>query len=144
MEKTIVRPGSTVTVNYIGTLENGRIFHSTDDDTPLTFILGAGQIFPALEEAVMGMRSGEVKNIVLSAEQAYGPRRKENIITVARHLFPAEREIMIGQKLGIEFKGGGTRMMIVTSVDESGVTLDGNHPLAGEELTFALRVVNVE
>ena len=138
------KTGSTVTISYIGTLDNGRIFHSTEADGPLTVTIGSEQLFPALEQAIIGMHAGEVKNIVLSAEEAYGPRRQENVITVARNTFPAGKEIKVGQKLSIEFKGGASRVMVVTAVNEEEVTLDGNHPLAGLELTFALKVEQVE
>lgn len=136
--------GSTVTISYIGTLDNGRIFHSTEAEGPLTVTIGSGQLFPALEQAIIGMRAGEVKNIELSAEEAYGPRRQENIIQVARHSFTAGKEINVGQKLSIEFKGGTSRVMVVTAVSDTDVTLDGNHPLAGLDLTFALKVEQVE
>lgn len=135
--------GSIVTISYIGTLDNGRIFHSTETQGPLTVTIGAGQLFPALEQAIIGMREGEVKNIELSTEEAYGPRRQENIIRVARKTFPAGKEIIVGQKLSIEFKGGTSRIMVVTAVDDAEVTLDGNHPLAGLDLTFALRVESI-
>lgn len=135
--------GRTVTISYIGTLDNGRIFHSTEAQGPLTVVIGAGQLFPALEQAIIGMRAGEVKNIELTAEEAYGPRLQENIIRVARRTFPAGKEIIVGQKLSIEFKGGSSRVMVVTSVDDAEVTLDGNHPLAGLDLTFALKVEQV-
>ena len=138
------KTGSTVTISYIGTLDNGRIFHSTEADGPLTVTIGSEQLFPALEQAIIGMHAGEVKNIVLSAEEAYGPRRQENVITVARNTFPAGKEIKVGQKLSIEFKGGASRVIVVTAVNEEEVTLDGNHPLAGLELTFALKVEQVE
>jgi FKBP-type peptidyl-prolyl cis-trans isomerase 2 len=136
--------GSTVTISYIGTLDNGRIFHSTENQGPLTVTIGAGQLFPALEQAIIGMRAGEVKNIELAAADAYGPRLKENIISVARHTFPAGKEIIVGQKLSIEFKGGVSRVMVVTGVSGDDVTLDGNHPLAGLDLTFALKLERVE
>jgi peptidylprolyl isomerase len=141
---TRAQTGSSVTVSYVGTLDNGRIFHSTDEQGPQTFTLGAGQLFPALEQAIIGMRAGEVKNIVLSAAEAYGPRLPENIICLSRGSLPAGKKIVAGQKLSIEFKGGITRVMVVTAVGESEVILDGNHPLAGQELTFALRVDKVE
>ena len=136
--------GSSVTISYIGTLDNGRIFHSTDEHGPQTFTIGAGQLFPALEQEIIGMHPGEVKNIVISAEDAYGPRLRENIINVARQTFPAGKEITIGQKLSIEFKGGTSRVMVVTAVSEKDVTLDGNHPLAGLDLTFALKLDRIE
>ena len=136
--------GSTVTIRYIGTLDNGRIFHSTDEHGPQTCTIGAGQIFPALEQAIIGMRTGEVKNILLTAEEAYGLRLQENIIKVSRQTFPAGKEITVGQKLSIEFKGGTSRVMVVTDVGEVDVTMDGNHPLAGLDLTFALSLDKVE
>lgn len=136
--------GSTVTISYIGTLDNGRIFHSSDADGPLTVTIGREQLFPVLEQALIGMGPGEVKNVVLSAAEAYGPRLAENIITLPRTAFPAGKVIEAGQKLSVEFKGGASRVMIVTAAGEAAVTLDGNHPLAGLELTFALRVDRVE
>ena len=136
--------GSSVTISYIGTLDNGRIFHSTDEHGPQTFTIGAGQVFPALEQAITGMRTGEAKNILLPAAEAYGPRRTENIISVPRQAFPAGKEIVAGQKLSIDFKGGQSRVMVVTSVSDADVTLDGNHPLAGLDLTFSLKLERVE
>jgi FKBP-type peptidyl-prolyl cis-trans isomerase 2 len=136
--------GSSVTISYIGTLDNGRIFHSTEEHGPQTFTIGADQIFPALEQAVIGMQAGEVKNIELTAEEAYGPRLQENIISVSRQSFPAGKDIAAGQKLSIEFTGGVSRVMVVTDVGESDITLDGNHPLAGLDLTFAVRIDRVE
>ncbi len=136
--------GSTVTFSYIGTLDNGRIFYSSDEQGPLTVTLGNNELFPALEQAIVGMGAGGVKNIFLTAEAAYGHRLSENIITLARSLFPADKVITSGQKLQVEFKGAEQRNMVVTSVTDTDVTLDGNHPLAGLDLTFALRVDQVE
>lgn len=140
---TIATHGSSVTISYIGTLDNGRIFHSTEEHGPQTFTIGDGQVFPALEQALIGMRAGEVKNILLTAAEAYGPRVRENIVRVAREAFPAGKEIVAGQKLSIDFKGGASRVMVVSAVAEDGVTLDGNHPLAGLDLTFALKLESV-
>lgn len=142
MKRTAI-PGSVVTVSYIGTLDNGRIFQDTGVDGPLIFTIGNDQVFAALEAEVIGMVEGEVKNIVLAPEQAYGPRRSENILTMARSLFPVDKELIPGQKLRIEFGGNRERLMQITTVSESEVTLDGNHPLAGYELTFALRLDRV-
>lgn len=136
--------GSTVTISFVGTLDNGRIFHSSDEHGPLCLTIGNSQVFPALEQAIIGMGAGEAKNVVLPAAEAYGPRRQENIIQVARHVFPADKEIAVGQKLSIEFAGGASRVMMVVAAGETDVTLDGNHPLAGSELTFALKVDRVE
>lgn len=137
------RIGSTVSISYIGTLDDGTIFHSTEEDGPITVTLGAGELFPALENAILGMHPGETRNIVLPAAEAYGPRLPENIIRLSRGAFPAKKEITPGQKLSIEFAGGVCRVMVVTEADEAAVTLDGNHLLAGFDLTFALRLDEV-
>lgn len=138
------RRGDTVTISYIGTLDNGRIFDSTDEHGPLTITLGSDQVFAALETAVIGMAAGEAKNIVIPATDAYGPRREANILKVKRELFPAERELRVGEKLQLQFKGGVERIMLILEADDQEVTLDGNHPLAGLDLTFALRLDAVE
>jgi len=132
--------GNTVTVSYIGTLDNGRIFDSTEANGPLTFTIGNDQVFTALEQAIIGMASGETRNIVIPAAEAYGPRLEANIIKVKREMFPAERQLRIGEKLRIEFSGGKERVLIILEENEQEVTLDGNHPLAGLDLTFALRL----
>lgn len=134
------RLGDTVTISYIGTLDNGRIFDSTDEHGPLTITLGSDQVFAALETAVIGMAAGEAKNIVIPAAEAYGPRREANILKVKRELFPVERELRVGEKLQLQFKGGVERIMLILEADDQEVTLDGNHPLAGLDLTFALRL----
>jgi FKBP-type peptidyl-prolyl cis-trans isomerase 2 len=137
---TLAQIDDTVDISYIGTLDDGTIFHSTEEHGPLRVTIGAGELFPALEAAIIGMRHAETRNIVLCAAEAYGPRLQENIIQLARHSFPAGKEITPGQKMSIEFAGGTSRIMVVTEVTEAVVTLDGNHPLAGFNLTFALRL----
>jgi len=131
--------GDRVTVSYIGTLDNGRIFDSTEE-IPLTITIGQDEVFPALETGIVGMKVGEVKNIFIQARDAYGPRRPENILKVKRELFPADKELQVGQKLKLEFGVAGEQLMIIVDHNETEVVLDGNHPLAGLDLTFALRL----
>lgn len=138
------RHGSTVTIQYVGTLDNGRTFDSTTDEEPLVFTIGNNQVFPALEQAMVGMTVGEVRNIVIPAADAFGPRRQENMLLLDRGRLPAEKEITVGQKISIEFAGGQSRVMLVSGIDDGTVTLDGNHPLAGLDLTFALRLDRIE
>ena len=135
--------GDRVTVHYIGTLDNGHIFDQRDGDEPLSFVIGAGEIFPDMETGIIGMKVGEVKNIHLAAEQAYGLRLDENLLKVSRKLFPADRELRIGRKLNIELAGNEQRMMRIRHVDEQEVLLDGNHDLAGCDLTFALELIEI-
>lgn len=135
--------GDRVTVHYIGTLDNGHIFDQRDGDEPLSFLIGAGEIFPDMETAIIGMKVGDVKNIHLAAEQAYGLRLDENLLKVSREIFPADRELRIGRKLNIELAGNEQRMMRIRHVDEQEVLLDGNHDLAGCDLTFALELMEI-
>lgn len=137
------QPGDRVIIHYIGTLDNGRIFATADADQPLEFEIGGGDIFPALEEAIVGMREGEALNLTLSVEQAYGPRRQENLVRVALSMFPPGRQPQVGEKISLDFADGGSRVMRVVEVDDGHVTLDGNHALAGCELTFALKLVSI-
>ena len=137
------KTGDLVTVHYIGTLDNGRIFDQRDTDQPLSLTLGAEEVFPALEKAIIGMTVGEVKNIHLAAEQAYGLRLDENLLRVPRELFPSAKELRIGQKLSVELGGNSQRVMRIRQVDEREVLLDGNHDLAGCDLTFALQLVAI-
>ena len=138
------QPGSTVTISYIGTLDNGRIFHSTEEHGPIRFTVGNNEVFPALERAVLAMTVGEARNVVIQAAEAYGPRLEANLLKVKRELFPSDRELMLGEKLSLTFAGGTARVMLVLALDEHEVTLDGNHPLAGCDLTFALRLDAVD
>ena len=138
------KTGDMVPVPYIGTLDNGRIFDQRDMDQPLTFTVGAGEVFTRLENEIVGMAVGEVKNICLLAEDAYGLRLDANLLKVSRDLFPADKELRIGQKLNVELGGKMQRMMRVRRVEQETVTLDGNHDLAGCDLTFALKLVTIE
>lgn len=132
--------GDTVTISYIGTLDNGRIFDSTEEQGALTITLGEDQVFPALEAAIVGMVVGDTQNIQIAAADAYGHRLESNIIKVGRSLFPPDRELRIGEKLSLQFKGGVERVMMILEINDQEVMLDGNHPLAGLDLTFALRL----
>ena len=136
--------GDKVTVHYIGTLDNGRIFDQRDADNPLSFTLGAGDVFPQLEAEIVEMKVGEVKNVYLAAEDAYGLRLDENLLNVSRDLFPGDKDLRIGQKLVVELGGNTQRIMRVRKIEDKTVLLDGNHDLAGCDLTFALELVAIE
>lgn len=135
--------GDHIEIHYIGTVDNGAIFDSCDDESPMLLTLGNHEIFPALEDEIIGMRAGEVKNILVKAADAYGPRLADNTLVVERSFFPTDRPIEVGQKLTIEFADGEQRVMLVIKVDAENVTLDGNHPLAGLDLTFALELAKI-
>ena len=135
-----VGQGDRVQIRYIGTLDNGRIFDSTEEHGPLSLVVGSGTVFPALEAAIIGMRVGEAKNLLIPAAEAYGPRLEENQLTLRRDQLPYGREPKLGQRLQLSLANGESLELRVLRVSGEGVVLDGNHPLAGLDLTFALTV----
>lgn len=136
-------PGDRVTVHYIGTLDNGAIFDSRDNNDPLTFVLGEGAVFPALEQQICGMHCGQTGNIIIPSAEAYGPRKNDNLLKVERSQFPPDRPPESGKLLTITFADGEERIMRIIGCDETSVTLDANHPLAGLDLTFALTLIAI-
>lgn len=140
----VVGQGDRVQIRYIGTLDNGRIFDSTEDHGPLQLVVGGGAVFPALETALLGMRVGEAKNLLIPAAEAYGPRLAENLLTLPRSQFPADRELRLGQRLQLSLASGEVLEMQILRLSAEEVVLDGNHPLAGLDLTFALQLDAIE
>lgn len=140
----VVQNGDRVTIHYIGTLDNGGLFDTADEENPLRITLGQGEVFPALEAAVLGMKVGAANNLLIPAAQAYGPHRKENMLRVSRQQFASERELRVNEKLSLAFADGEEQIMRVVTCDSETVTLDGNHPLAGLDLTFAFKLVSID
>lgn len=134
--------GDTVSIHYTGTLADGSVFDSSRGRTPLEFTLGSGQVIPGFDAAVDGMAIGEEKTVTIPADEAYGPRRRELMVEVSRAQLPDDLRPEIGQQLELS-QGGQQFVVTVRDVSEASVVLDGNHPLAGEDLTFALELVEV-
>jgi peptidylprolyl isomerase len=136
------QPGDTVHVHYTGTLADGSEFDSSRDRTPLEFTLGTGQVVPGFERAVTGMNVGEMKTVTIPSADAYGPRRDELLLEVPRAQIPPHITPTVGQRYQV---GAGDRAVpvVVSAVADDVVVLDGNHPLAGEDLTFALHLVDI-
>jgi peptidylprolyl isomerase len=140
---TQAKPGDTVTVHYTGKLEDGTVFDSSVGRDPLQFSIGSGSIIPGFEQAVIGMTPGESKTETIGSEQAYGPYYEEMVLVVDRQQMPTELSIQIGQQLQIRQPSGQTIPVIITDVSDGEVTLDANHPLAGEDLTFDIQLVAI-
>nr|WP_088888765.1 peptidylprolyl isomerase [Leptolyngbya ohadii] len=135
--------GDTVKVHYTGKLEDGTVFDSSVDREPLEFKIGAGNLIPGFEQAVVGMAEGESKTETISTENAYGSYAEEMVITVDRSDMPADMEPQVGQQLHLQQSDGQIIPVIVTDVSKATVTLDANHPLAGENLTFEIQLVAI-
>ncbi|MFZ5762485.1 MAG: FKBP-type peptidyl-prolyl cis-trans isomerase [Thermodesulfobacteriota bacterium] len=135
-----------VTLLYNGTLANGETFDSSEDAGPLSFRIGDQSVMPAFEQAVIGMAVGETRNITLAPEEAYGPRREELVVEVPRDTF-GPRELSRGMVLGLTMEQEGKPVQMpatVVAVAESTVTVDFNHPLAGQTLTFTLTLEAID
>ena len=136
------KPGDTVLLHYTGTLDDGSEFDSSRGRDPLEFTLGAGQVIPGFDEAVAGMRVGEQKTVTIPADQAYGERQEGLILAVPRAQVPPHIALEVGQELQLSQEGHAFQVTVRELSDDQ-VVLDGNHPLAGEALTFALELVEI-
>lgn len=133
-----VQNGDTVRVHYIGTLADGTEFDSSVGREPITFTVGQGQVIPGFEDAVRGMEPGEQKTVTIAAEDAYGPHREEMVLRVERASLPEGLSPEVGDRLALTTSDGQQVPVRVTAVSDDDITLDANHPLAGEDLTFAI------
>ncbi len=135
-----VAEGSQVTVEYTGRLVDGSVFDSSADRDPLVFTAGAGQMIAGFDAAVLGMEVGEAKTVTMAPEEAYGPRIQGLEEQVPRDVLP--EGIEVGTPLKAELNDE-VLVLWVTEIDDEGVTLDPNHPLAGETLEFDIEVVAI-
>jgi peptidylprolyl isomerase len=135
--------GDTVHVHYKGSLEDGSVFDSSEGGDPLEFTIGAGEVIPGFEDAVLGMNAGDRKRETILAERAYGERQNELIFKVDRGQIPPGTEVELGDMLRIGFPDGQNASVQVIELDDRSVTLDANHPLAGKTLIFDLELVGL-
>ena len=137
--------GDTVKVHYRGKLHDGSVFDETSDREPMQFTIGEGQVIPGFEEAVVGMNPGDSKTTELPAEKAFGPYLEERVVEVPKNKFARwEPEPTVGERVPIPQPEGPPIAVTVTEVTESNVTVDFNHPLAGEELTIDIELIEID
>ena len=136
--------GDLVRIHYTGRLDDGRTFDTSREGEPLEFTLGDGAVIPGFEEAVVGMTPGETKTVSLAPEDAYGPHRPEMVQEVERGLLPANMQLKPGLQLQAQSRDGEPLLLVVREVADDKVTLDANHPLAGERLTFDIELVELD
>ncbi len=137
------RKGDTVSVHYEGILRDGSPFDASERSNPLSFELGAGQLLPEFEQAVEGMSVGDKKQFTIEAANAYGLQRDDLIFEVEKKAIPVEIDIQNGLQLQVSTTDGRSVAASVRSFNDSVVTLDANHPLAGEDLTFSIEIDSI-
>ncbi len=135
--------GDTVKVHYTGRLEDGREFDSSVGGEPLEITLGSRQVIEGFENGVVGMEVDETRSLTISSEQAYGPYHEELALDVPLDQFPPNIKPEVGLQLQLTQPDGRPILVMVTEVTDSMVTLDANHPLAGKDLIFDIRLVEI-
>lgn len=138
-----VASGDTVKVHYTGTLGDGTVFNSSQGRDPLSFTVGSGQVIPGFDSAVAGMNVGDSKTFTIPCAEAYGEHDPRMVQDVPRSEMPADMEIAVGMRLSARGPDGREIALVVNDVTDETVRLDANHPLAGQDLTFAIELVAI-
>ena len=138
-----VKSGDTVKVHYHGRLTDGTTFDSSDGREPLEFKVGSGQVIKGFDEGVTGMAVGDKKTISIPPEEAYGPRQEEMVIEFPITNFPPDIKPEVGMTLNMHDENGQELPVVITAISEEAVTLDANHPLAGQDLIFNIELVEI-
>lgn len=139
----MIETGSTVSIEYTLTLDDGTVADSNVGGDPLTYSHGKGQILPALEEKLEGMKTEDTQSVRLSAEEGYGKVNPELFREVPEASVPEDARV-VGQVLYGEGPEGKPFQVRVHEVKDESVVLDLNHPLAGQALNFEVRIVSVD
>jgi FKBP-type peptidyl-prolyl cis-trans isomerase SlyD len=141
-EELRVNDGQVVSMEY--TLKvDGEVADTSDGREPLEYVHGAGNIIPGLEREIVGMAIGESKDVVVAAVDGYGEEDEKAFMDVPREQFPEEIPVKVGTELQVQNQEGQPMYARIDTVGDKSVRLDFNHPLAGKELHFSVKVVGV-
>ena len=137
------KKNDTVKVHYTGTLTDGTVFDSSREAEPLEFTIGGGDLIKGFDEAIPGMAIGEIKSVNIPAEEAYGAPNEEMVFQVERTQFAEDMNPEVGQQFQIDTPDGQQMVVAITAIEGDQITLDANHPLAGQDLTFELELMEI-
>jgi peptidylprolyl isomerase len=140
---TALPDGTLVSIHFEGKLVNGDVFESTYGSDPLSICLGNHEILEKLEAAIRTMAQGETRTIRMTPEEGYGDYQEDKIITIPQESMPPVGTIKPGQELILRTPEGDDLPGIILSIENDIITIDANHPLAGEELEFTLTLTDV-
>jgi len=141
---SVVAVGNKVKIHYTGTFDDGEVFDSSHNSKPLEFEVGAGQVIPGFDRAVIGMIVGGTKKIRLLEDEAYGPYNPEMVFDADPEQFETGLILEVGQQFQTQMEDGTPLLLSVKSVEDGKITLDANHPMAGKILNFDLEVVSID
>lgn len=142
MEKNQVAKDLVVSMDYELKVENSIVDYSEEGD-PIVFLQGHGNIIPGLEKAIDGMKIGDSKTVQVKAAEAYGEYEADNFIEVPKSEFPAEIPLEIGTEIGVNDENGEELSAYIEEIDVEKITLNFNHPLAGKDLEFKVKIVDI-
>ena len=137
------KTGDSVKVHYTGTLDDGTVFDSSVGSEPLAFTLGSGEVIEGFEGAILGMQAGESKVVEIPPDEAYGERSEALVQTVERDQVNLGVEPETGMEVEMQTADGSAIPLLITAVNDTTITFDANHPLAGERLKFELTLVEI-
>jgi peptidylprolyl isomerase len=139
------KEGDTVKVNYNGSLNDGTVFDSSyQREEPLEFTIGSRDVIPGFEDQVKGMEVGESKTFTVPSQEAYGQRSDELVIDIERERVPEDIDPQEGMVLQVKGEDGSVSNVQVVGVTDEKVTLDANHPLAGQDLNFEIKLEDIQ
>ncbi|HKS26918.1 MAG TPA: peptidylprolyl isomerase [Pyrinomonadaceae bacterium] len=138
------KKGDTASVHYTGRLESGEVFDSSEGGEPLQFEVGSGQVIQGFDDGVSGMSVGDQKTIEIEPAEAYGQRSDALVQAIPREGIRLDREPEVGMRLGLQLPDGNEIPVTITEVTDEFITIDANHPLAGEKLIFDLKLVELK
>lgn len=138
-----IQNNDTVEVHYTGRLEDGQIFDSSEGREPLKFTMGQGQLIPGFETGILDMAVNEKKVIFIPKDAAYGDRNDDMLHEVQRSQLPQDMEPQLGMPLVSQGPDGQEMHFIIAEINETTIIVDGNHPLAGKDLSFEIEVISI-
>lgn len=138
-----IADNAVVSIEYVLRDDEGDVIDSSEGDEPLAYIHGHEQIVPGLEAALAGKAKGDAVDAKIAAKDGYGERDDERIMRIGKTELPPGMEPQVGMEIGAEDEDGDHIPFWITEIGETEITLDGNHPLAGKTLHFAVKVVDV-
>lgn len=141
---TTPNTGDTVTIDYTVKKSDGMVVGNTEQTGPQDITLGANQIFPQVEEALGSMSVGDEQSVTIPCDNAFGPRSDEAIVDLPRTQIPAEPAPQPGMQLQAQGPNGQPVILTIIEVGEESVKADGNHPLAGEDITFDITLREIK
>jgi FKBP-type peptidyl-prolyl cis-trans isomerase 2 len=136
-----IKKGDKIKVHYTGTFEDGKVFDTSEGKDPLEFTAGEGKVIKGFDEAVIGMKKDEEKEIKIESKDAYGDHNPQLIKKIMKDQLPKDKNPEKGMMLVIGTPDGQQIPAKITEVTDKDVTIDINHPLAGKNLNFKIKII---